>query len=200
MQLRRLAALERQRIIDDLAKIEAEIADLEDILAKPERQRAHRARRAGRDRRQVRRRPAHPDHRGRRRGCRRGSDRPRGRRRHDHRDRLRQAHQDRPVPQPEARRQGRAGRRAQAGRHRQPLLRLLHPRLDPVLHHAGPGVPGQGLRAARGLPHRPRPARREPAGLPAGGADRPGHPDHAATRTRRTWCWPPATAWSRSPS
>jgi DNA gyrase subunit A len=39
MQLRRLAALERQRIIDDLAKIEAEIADLEDILANPERQR-----------------------------------------------------------------------------------------------------------------------------------------------------------------
>jgi DNA gyrase subunit A len=40
MQLRRLAALERQRIVDDLAKIEAEIADLEDILVKPERQRA----------------------------------------------------------------------------------------------------------------------------------------------------------------
>ncbi|RFD27235.1 DNA gyrase subunit A [Mycobacterium uberis] len=39
MQLRRLAALERQRIIDDLARIEAEIADLKDILAKPERQR-----------------------------------------------------------------------------------------------------------------------------------------------------------------
>jgi DNA gyrase subunit A len=39
MQLRRLAALERQRIVDDLATIEAEIADLEDILAKPERQR-----------------------------------------------------------------------------------------------------------------------------------------------------------------
>jgi DNA gyrase subunit A len=40
MQLRRLAALERQRIIDELAKIEIEIADLKDILAKPERQRA----------------------------------------------------------------------------------------------------------------------------------------------------------------
>ena len=40
MQLRRLAALERQRIVEDLAKIEAEIADLEDILAKPERQRS----------------------------------------------------------------------------------------------------------------------------------------------------------------
>src|ERR1700752_1364664 len=39
MQLRRLAALERQRIVDDLAKIETEIADLEDILAKPARQR-----------------------------------------------------------------------------------------------------------------------------------------------------------------
>ncbi|MFJ8910626.1 DNA gyrase subunit A [Amycolatopsis sp. NPDC102389] len=40
MQLRRLAALERQRIIDTLAEIELEIADLKDILEKPERQRA----------------------------------------------------------------------------------------------------------------------------------------------------------------
>jgi DNA gyrase subunit A len=39
MQLRRLAALERQKIVDDLARIEVEIADLKDILAKPERQR-----------------------------------------------------------------------------------------------------------------------------------------------------------------
>nr|WP_229715867.1 DNA gyrase subunit A [Mangrovihabitans endophyticus] len=39
MQLRRLAALERQKIIDELAKIEIEIADLRDILAKPQRQR-----------------------------------------------------------------------------------------------------------------------------------------------------------------
>ncbi|WP_410667136.1 DNA gyrase subunit A [Amycolatopsis sp. cmx-4-68] len=40
MQLRRLAALERQRIIDQLAEIELEIADLKDILEKPERQRS----------------------------------------------------------------------------------------------------------------------------------------------------------------
>lgn len=40
MQLRRLAALERQKIVDELAEIELEIADLKDILAKPERQRA----------------------------------------------------------------------------------------------------------------------------------------------------------------
>ncbi|WP_425565478.1 intein-containing DNA gyrase subunit A [Pilimelia columellifera] len=39
MQLRRLAALERQKIIDNLAEIELEIAELRDILAKPERQR-----------------------------------------------------------------------------------------------------------------------------------------------------------------
>ena len=39
MQLRRLAALERQKIIDELAEIEEYIADLEDILARPERQR-----------------------------------------------------------------------------------------------------------------------------------------------------------------
>ena len=35
MQLRRLAALERQKIVDELAEIEPEIADLKDILAKP---------------------------------------------------------------------------------------------------------------------------------------------------------------------
>ncbi len=40
LQLRRLAALERQRIIDDLVEIETEIADLRAILASEPRQRA----------------------------------------------------------------------------------------------------------------------------------------------------------------
>lgn len=40
MQLRRLAALERQKIVDELAELEKLIADLKDILASPERQRA----------------------------------------------------------------------------------------------------------------------------------------------------------------
>ncbi|MYR07693.1 DNA gyrase subunit A [Gordonia sp. SID5947] len=40
MQLRRLSALERQKIVDELAEIEREIADYKDILDKPERQRA----------------------------------------------------------------------------------------------------------------------------------------------------------------
>jgi DNA gyrase subunit A len=39
MQLRRLAALERQKIIDELGEIEIKIKDLKDILARPERQR-----------------------------------------------------------------------------------------------------------------------------------------------------------------
>jgi DNA gyrase subunit A len=40
MQLRRLAALERQKIVDELAEIERIIADLQDILDNPERQRS----------------------------------------------------------------------------------------------------------------------------------------------------------------
>lgn len=40
MQLRRLAALERQKIMDHLGKLEALIAEYQDILAKPDRQRA----------------------------------------------------------------------------------------------------------------------------------------------------------------
>ena len=39
LQLRRLAALERQKIVDELVEIETLIADLEDILANPTRQR-----------------------------------------------------------------------------------------------------------------------------------------------------------------
>jgi DNA gyrase subunit A len=40
MQLRRLAALERQRIIDEATELRTRIADLEDLLSRPERQRA----------------------------------------------------------------------------------------------------------------------------------------------------------------
>ena len=40
LQLRRLAALERQKIMDEHAELKARVDDLNDILAKPERQRA----------------------------------------------------------------------------------------------------------------------------------------------------------------
>ncbi|ADI67003.1 DNA gyrase subunit A [Mobiluncus curtisii] len=40
LQLRRLAALERQKILDEHAELEAKVADFKDILARPERQRS----------------------------------------------------------------------------------------------------------------------------------------------------------------
>ena len=177
MQLRRLAALERQRIIDDLAKIEAEIADLEDILAKPERQRgivrdelAEIVEKHGDDRRT---RIIAADG--------------------DVNDEDLIAREDVVVTITETgyakrtktdlyRSQKRGGKGVQGAGLKQDdivaaLLRVLDPRLDPVLHHPGPGVSGQGLRAAGGLADGARPARRQPAGLPARGAHRPGDPD-----------------------
>ncbi len=177
MQLRRLAALERQRIVDDLAKIEAEIADLEDILAKPERQRAivhdelaELVEKYGDDRR-TRIIPADGDVA----------------------DEDLIAREEVVVTITETgyakrtksdlyRSQKRGGKGVMgAGLKQDDIVRhffvQLHARLDPVLHHAGPRVPREGLRAARGVADRARSARRESAGLPARGAHRPGHPD-----------------------
>ena len=177
MQLRRLAALERQRIIDDLAKIEAEIADLEDILAKPERQRAivHDELAEIVDK--------HGDDRRTRIIAADG----------DVNDEDLIAREDVVVTITETgyakrtktdlyRSQKRGGKGVQGAGLKQDdivraLLRVLDARLDPVLHHPGPGVSGQGLRPAGGLSHRARSARRQPAGLPARGAHRAGHPD-----------------------
>ena len=61
MQLRRLAALERQKILDRHAELEAQIADYKAILADRGAPARHHQRRARRDRRQVRRRPPHQD-------------------------------------------------------------------------------------------------------------------------------------------
>ena len=177
MQLRRLAALERQRILDELAEIEARIADLQAILASPERQRqiihdelAEIVEKYGDDRRTqfvandgdvsmedliaeeevvvTITRTGYAK--------RTKSDLYRSQRRGG---------------------KGVMGAQLEAGRHRRPLLRGLHPRLDPVLHQQGPGLPVQGLRAAGGQPHRPRPARGEHPRVPAGREDRPGHAD-----------------------
>src|SRR5581483_9292570 len=57
---------------------------------------------------------------------------------------------------------------------RGPLLHHHHAPLDPVLHEQGPGVPVQGLRTPRRRPGCARAARGEPAGVPAGRADRRG--------------------------
>ena len=59
MQLRRLAALERQKIVDEHDELEAKIAEYNAILASPGAAAADHQRGARRDRREVRRRPAH---------------------------------------------------------------------------------------------------------------------------------------------
>ena len=66
------------------------------------------------------------------------------------------------------------GRAAARRRHRRALLHHDDAPLAAVLHQPRPGLPGQGLRAARGRPRRQGPARRQPAGVPARRADRPG--------------------------
>ena len=83
------------------------------------------------------------------------------------------------------------GRPAARRRHRRALLHDDDPPLAAVLHQPGPGLPGQGLRAARGRPRRQGPARGQPAGVPAGRADRPGA-GHARLRAAALpACWPP---------
>ena len=80
------------------------IADLEDILAKPKRVDADRGRGAHEDPRGPRRPAPHRDRRRRRRDHRRGHDRRRGRGDLHHPRRLHQAHLDRDLPLPAARR------------------------------------------------------------------------------------------------
>ena len=200
MQLRRLAALERQRIIDRLAEFETDhrrpaghpgpagaaaqiISDeLGEIVD------------------EVRRRAADRDHRGRRRPVRRGPDpRQRGGG-HHHPRRLRQADQHRRVPGAEAWRQGRTRVRACG-----PTTRSTH-LFATTNHHWILFFTNKG-RVYRAkvwqLPEAGRDAkggaRRRPAVLPARRGDRPGAGDPRLRRRRRTCCWPPSAAWSRRP-
>ena len=126
-----------------------------------------------------------PDHRGRRRPLDGGPDPRRGARRLDHPRRLRQAHPLRPVPLPEARRQGRARRDPARRRRRRALHRDDQPPLAAVLHHGRPGLPHQGLQPARGLSATPR------------AATSPACCRSSPTRTSRR-CWRSATT-SRRP-
>ena len=64
------------------------------------------------------------------------------------------------------------GAQLRARRRRRALLRHDDAPLAAVLHHQGPRLPRQGLRAARGRPRRQGPARRQPARPAAGRGDR----------------------------
>ncbi len=195
MQLRRLAALERQKIVDEATELEARIADYNDILATPGRQRtiirdeltaitdrfgdgpSHRDP-ARLRRRRLDRRP----HRRRRDG------------RHRHPRRLHQADPQRQLPVPASRWQGCEGCAAACRRRRRALLRDHDAPLVAVLHQQGPGVPLQGLRGSRGgrdakgqqsrTCWRCSRTRRSPRSWTS-----------ATTRSRPTWSSPRAPAW-----
>ena len=182
MQLRRLAALERQRIADQLAEFERVIADLRDILAKPERQRqiisdelTEIVDKFGDERRteiisadwDLSNEDLIPDSdvvvtitRG-------------GYAKRTNTDLYR------------VQKRGGKGVRGATLRDRRrgrPAVRDHQSPLDLVLHQPGPGLPGEGLAAARGRPGRPRRACGRPALLPARGGDRPGAVDPGLLR------------------
>ena len=104
------------------------------------------------------------------------------------------------LPLAAARRQGRARGAAARRGHRRPLLHDHHAPLAAVLHQPGPGLPRQGLRAAGGRPRRQGPARRQPDGVPAGRADRPGAGGRATTRAAVPRARHAGAAWSRRPA
>ncbi len=191
LQLRRLAALERQEIVDELVKLEAMIADYRDILGSPERQRLIVSTELGDiverhgDERRTRIVPVRGRH------GRRGPDPGRGDGRHHHPRRLRQAHPQRQLPGPAPRRQGGARGTAAQRRRGRALLRHHDPPLAAVLHQPRPGLPGQDLRAARGRTRRQGPARGEPDGLPARRDHRPGARHPRLPDLPRSWCWRP---------
>ena len=177
MQLRRLAALERQRIIDQLAEFERIIADLEDILARPERQRtivrdelAEIVDKYGDERRteiiaadgDLSNEDLIPDS--------------------DVVVTITRGGYAKRTTTELYRVQKRGGKGVRGATLRTddevgPALRHHQPPLDPVLHQQGPGLPRQGVAAARGRPGRPRRARRRAAVLPARRGDRPGAGD-----------------------
>ncbi len=152
MQLRRLAALERQKIIEEHEETLRLIEELKSILASDAKLMAHHQGRAGGGEGGVRRRPPyrdpHRDHRSHDRG-------PAGRRGdggHHHPLGLHQAHARRGVPQSAARRQGCDRDGDEGGGHRRGSVRRLDPLLPVVLHQPRQGALAQGPRDPRGGP------------------------------------------------
>ncbi len=169
MQLRRLAALERQKIQDRHSELESMIEEYNSILASEERQRqiiseelAEIVAKHGDDRRTHILMGFDGDmsmedlipRRG--NGC------------HHHPWRLRKAHPQRQLPFAAAWRQGHQGRTVAWRRRGGALLRHHHAPLVAVLYQPWTRVPGKGLRTGRSRPRCQGPARCQLAGVPAG--------------------------------
>ncbi len=173
LQLRRLAALERQKILDEHATFAAKIADYNDILARPVRQReivgtelADIVSRFGDERRttilpydgDMSVEDLIPEEEV------SGHHHPRG---------VRQAHQGGQLPLPAPGWEGDPWGLAQEDDVEHFFVTSTH-HSAALLHEPRPRLPGEGLRAAGGWPRLQGPACRQPAGVPAGRADRRG--------------------------
>jgi len=195
MQLRRLAALERQKIIDELARLQTVIEDLEAILASPERQRqiisdelTEIVDKFG-DERRTRILPFDGDMN------------------------VEDLIQEEEVVVTITR--GGYAKRTRSDAYRAQRrggkgVRGAQLRSDDVvehffvtsthnwvalLHQPRPGLPGEGVRAAGGRSGRQGPARGQPARLPARRGDRAGRLPADLRGRAVSWCWPPGTVW-----
>jgi DNA gyrase subunit A len=137
MQLRRLAALERQRIQDEHDELQVIIADLRDILADPSRVRTIIKDELGRRAHRLRGRAPQPPRPRRRRDDPRGPHPRRRGRHHALARRLREAHPGRRVPHAAAWRAWRARRGDEGGRPRREPPDVLDARHAAVLHQPG---------------------------------------------------------------
>ena len=181
MRLQRLTGLEQDKIVAEYKEVMAEIDDLLDILAKPERvstiigdelaahqagvrpDQARRAPQPGRAQRlrPLDRRPDHADRHG----------------RHALAQRLHQEPAAGRIPRAEARRPRQAGHGDQGRRLDRPALHRQHARLHPVLLEPRPAVLAQGVGSAA-------PARAARAGGPSSTCSR------CRKARRSTSCWP----------
>ena len=202
MRLRALTALERQKVLDELAEVRAQIADLKELLASDDRIRdvvieelLEIRERFGDERRTV----LGPAGRG---ALDRGPDRRGGHGRDRVPPRLHQAQPAHRVPRAAPRRQGREGHGGARGGLRRAPLRRLDPRLHPVLHHPRPRALAEGARAAAARARRARQGARERAPARRGRArarDAAGAQLRRGRRRLRACCAPRA-APSRRPA
>ena len=177
MQLQRLTGLERQKILDELARTHPRHRTAAHHPRQPAPAGPDHRRRAARCTGEVQRRAPYQDHRGRERVQYRRPDRRRGRRDYCHRYGLHQAHAHLHISGPAARRQGPHRHAHARGRRGQPPLRGVHAFLHDDLHGSRPRVLAQGARDSGRRRRRPRKVHREP------------RPDGTKARRSRRW-WP----------